>query len=1328
MMDEKAKIYSFGEFQLVLEERTLLRGGESVALQPKCFDTLAYLVENSGRVLEKDELIKTLWPDSFVEEGNLAQNIFVLRQVLGDDRNGHSFIKTIPRRGYKFVAPVALAEPASGNGVPVAYWGQHSPFRSLRAFEAEDSWLFFGREAEIGELLECLGRSPVLVVAGNSGCGKSSVLRAGLVSALNEGEGQEAAWRIAVFRPSANPFDYLAEVLPGLLAPELSAKEQAELIADCRKRFPADENALRDAVSALAGANRTEAGQTRVLLVADQFEETFTLTASKETRDRYIDLLLAAARPHGPVPVHLVLALRADFYANCLELAAAQAEPGLIDALLEDAGEEPGNLALLEHALGQLWSKCGGFGRRLTNSAYAEIGRLRGALGRHADEVYHGLRDEGQKRLAQRIFLELVTVGENAGVQDTRRTVRKKDLLALNGTPEETEQLLAMLASSRLISTSGEGEDAFAEVSHEALIREWPLLREWIAQNREELRLERRLLQSAEEWQALHCDSGALLQGARLAQAEEWLAGQVNASALVGEFVQVSVIAREAAEQKKLAARKREGVRLRWFASSLAVLFLIAAGAAVFTYHLQKLERSRAMAAQAQEMLGRDQGQAFNVAIHAWQTAKTEEARLAVLKAFPQSLARLTHSDAIASIAFSPDGKRIVTGGYDHLVKVWSGVDGHLLVSLTGHTEEVLKGCFSPDGRLIATASSDHTARIWDSQSGSLIRVLRGHDDAVTGAIFSADGQQIVTASNDHTARVWSTADGRLLFNLNGHSADIGNAVFSPDRQKILTTSYDHTAKIWNSSNGRLIASLNGHTGEIIYGEFSADGQRIVTCSWDHTARIWSSVDGHLLATLQHDGRVTSAVFSPDGERVASGSLDHTARIWNGRDGRQLAILKGKQSGIMQVRFSSDGRYIITSSEDSTNWLWNSWNGRALAVMESSERERRYSTMTQHGHQRSFLIDSVFSHNGERIAAITGGQSAQLWNTTASGQSLFILQGHTGEIMSAEFSPDSQLIATASVDSTARVWSSANGSLVTVLQGHANGLGSANFSANGRYISTASADKTARIWETSTWHLLCVLRGHTDQVWRAVFSPVAERIVTAGGDSTARIWRRSDGELLTTLKGGGIWRASFSPDGKVIVTTGRDNTARLWNSADGQLLATLEGSSPPLWVAEFSPDSQRIVTAGSDGTAQVWRTADHRLLMTLRGHSGLIGQAAFSADGQRIVTTSADHTCRVWNSSDGQLVAILEGHTDRFHGVQFSPDGQRIVTASLDHTARVWDSATGRLLAILPGHTDRVFDVRFSPDGHKILTGSWDRTARVWRVLTLDDIEKMLYQ
>ncbi|HET6841065.1 MAG TPA: winged helix-turn-helix domain-containing protein [Candidatus Angelobacter sp.] len=1312
MMDAKAKIYSFGEFQLVLEERTLLRGGEPVALQPKCFDTLAYLVENSGRVLEKDELIQTLWPDSFVEEGNLAQNIFVLRKVLGDDRNGHSFIKTIPRRGYKFVAPVALAEPANGN-VPAAYWGQHSPFRSLRAFEAEDAWLFFGREAEIGELLDRLGRSPVLVVAGNSGCGKSSLLRAGLVSALNEGGGEEAAWRIAVFRPSANPFDYLAEVLPGLLAPELSAKEQAELIADCRSRFPSDENALRDAISALAGANRVEAGPTRVLLVADQFEEIFTLTSSKETRDRYIDLLLAAARPHGPVPVHLVLALRADFYANCLEhaglsrcletnlynvprmgreqlreaiekrleLAAAQAEPGLIDALLEDAGEEPGNLALLEHALGQLWSKCGGFSRTLTNSAYAEIGRLRGALGRHADEVYHGLRDEREKRLAQRIFLELVTVGENAGVQDTRRTMRKKDLLALSGAPEDTEQLLAALASSRLISTSGEGEDAFAEVSHEALIREWPLLREWIAQNREELRLERRLLQAAEEWQALHRDSGALLQGARLAQAEEWLARHSEMSTVLREFLEASIAARVQAEGQRLRKQKAAATRAKRISWALAVLLLAGLSIAWFAH---RVERSRSLAAESGATQAHDHAAALALAIRAWRTAKTDEARVAVTTAFPQLLTTLKHDGVVVVSVFSPDGSRILTASSDHTARIWNCANGNLLATLD-HADSVTFAAFSPAGDRIVTASSDHTARIWSVTDGHLLAVLRGHLNAIGRAVFSPNG--------------------RLLATLQGHSLGVYLAQFSPDGQLIVTASYDGTARVWNVTNGRSVNVLQ-HDGFVQYAEFSPDGKRIATASWDHTARLWSSMDGRLLFVLHNDGPVTRAVFSPRGQRVVTIGYDKTARVWNVADGRLLFMLE-HEDRVEHAEFSRDGEYLVTAGYDQKARVWRSADGLLVA------------TLSGHTHA---VNHAAFSPSGDRIVTGSVDNTARLWSLNTAAL-VADLRGHRQSIADAEFSRDGQRIVTASMDHTSKVWRAVDGGLLFTLQGHTGVVRQASFSRDGQRIVTASDDHTVKVWRAVDGGLLFTLQGHTGLVRQASFSPDGQRIVTASDDHTAKVWRAVDGGLLFTLQGHTerIYQALFSPDGQLIVTASMDHTAKVWNTGDGRLLFTLPGS---VYQAAFSPDGQRIVTTGGiDHRASMWIVADGRLLATIG--DGQVTTAAFSQDGEYVITGGRDGTAQIWSGANFSLVATLRGHWYPLATAQFSPDGQSVLTASFDETARVWKAGDGHLQTILQTH-GMIAAATFSPDGQCIITGGTDETAHIWRIFTLHDMGNIL--
>jgi WD40 repeat protein/DNA-binding winged helix-turn-helix (wHTH) protein len=1353
MVVEKAHlVYEFGRFRLYAAQRILVHDGEPVALTPKGFETLLALVESKGRILEKDELMKTLWPGNFVEEGNLSQNIFLLRKALGDKRNGSRFIQTVPRRGYKFAASVKEIDAATlGNGFPGAaqsclpgdYWKRHSPFRGLQVFEPEDAWLFFGRNADTDELLVRLGRSPLLAMVGNSGSGKSSLVRAGLIPALRAGRLQSEGlsvdqWRIAVFRPSAAPFDDLAEVLPHQLAPELGLKEQAEFIADCRNKFPAGGDALRNAICALMNAI-TEKGNAHVLLVADQFEEIFTLTANPESRRRYIDLLLNACRLDSAFPVHLVLTLRADFYAHwlehaelsrCLEanlynvprmtheqlreniekrlaLAGAHAEPGLIDALLEEVGSEPGDLALLEHALGQLWERCGGPGCTLTNQAYAEIGRLRGALGRHADGVYQGLGDEKQKRLAQKLLLELVHLGEGGNVQDTRRRVPKEYLLAL-GAADEVERLLGRLTSSRLISTGREGEATFVEVSHEALIREWPALREWLAQNREELRLERRLVQLAEEWDGLNRDPGALLQGARLAQAEEWLAKHADAPALLRQFVQASVAARAEAQERELARQKAAASRLRWFSSVLAVLLLVAVGSAWFAYHQQVLEKSRAIAARSGELLPADHGRALDLAIRSWNIAKTDEARFAVAKSFPELLFTSNHDDAVYRAVFSPDGQRILSTSYDHSARLWNARDGHLLAILT-HDARVEHAEFSADGQRIVTASDDLTARVWNGTNGRLLAVLKGHKDKVWRASFSPDGKCVLTASFDHTARIWDGRDGRLLMKLEGHSDSVLGARFSSDGQRIVTVSQDKTARVCSSASGQLLVILQGHSGMLGYAEFSRDGQRIVTVSYDRTARVWNSADGRLLTILKHEGPVTRAVFSPDGRRVATASYDNTARIWNSEDGRLLATLK-HEGRVQHVEFSPDGRHIVTASFDHTARVWNSSDGRLLAILQGHSRE---------------VYHAAFSPSGDEIVTGSGDHTIRTWSLMA-GWSAAVLR-HGSAVMSAAFSPDGKLIATAA-GNAAQLWNTSDGHLQLTLPSHSDQVWQVAFSPDGKRIVTASKDRTARLWNSADGRLLFTLQGHTDQVGYAAFSPDGERIVTSGYDHTARVWNGADGRLLATLQGhtARVLRAEFSADGRRIVTASFDNTTRVWNAADGRLLYALRGHTDQVWMARFSPDGQRIVTAGKDHLARVWRGTDGKLLTAISSHTGEVIDAEFSPDNQRIITASFDQTARVWSSADGRLLVILRGHADALRRATFSPDGKRILTASYDNTARVWSSADGRLLATLQGHSGLLLHATFSRDGQHIATTSEDGTARLWQVLTLDDIERIL--
>jgi WD40 repeat protein/DNA-binding winged helix-turn-helix (wHTH) protein len=1367
-------VYSFGDFRIDRAKRVLLRRGQRVIVSPKCLDLLGFLLDNRNRLVEKDELLQRVWPESFVDEQNVKQNIYVLRRILGDDQNGNSFIQTVPRRGYKFIAPVIelnapVAESLAAQEPPAVerqYWRRHSPFRSLQVFEPEDAWLFFGRSSEIEELRDCLGRSPLLALIGNSGSGKSSLLRAGLIPTLQAGRSipsipSSDCWRIAFFRPSSAPFDYLAEVLSNQLAPELSLSEKTEFISDCRKKLAGGGEALRDAISVLVHPSNEGTRQNRVLLVADQFEEIFTLTPNRETRYRYIEALLAAARWDGPVPVHVILALRSDFYSHCLEhtglsrslaanlynvprmmqnqlretiekrlqITAAQAEPGLIDALLDDAGDEPGNLALQEHALGQLWEKCGGIGATLTNSAYSEIGRLRGALGRHADEVYESFNEAREKRLVERIFLELVQPGDGSNVQDTRRRVRKSELLSLD-VAEEIEYLLARLAGSRLIATGREGENTYVEVSHEALIREWPRLRDWLHHSREELILQRRLREAAEEWAALDKDSGALLRGARLAQGEEWLTQTPDVLPIVRDFLQACIAARDEAQRTQLETQKREAirqrsiaVRLRWSAFALAVLLLAAVGAIWYTYRIQLAEKSRTLAFHAVDMRDHDQGQALELALRAWRVARTDEARLAITKTYPQLVATLDHGNFVEAVAFSPDGQLILTTSDDQTAKLWRRIDGHLMTTLRGHTDKIISGKFSPDGQRIVTNSADNTVRVWSSGNGQLIATFRGHSGPVWSSEFSPDGQRIISASADKTAKVWNAADGRLLATFRGHADSVMRAQFSVDGRRIVTASSDHTARIWNGTDYTAIAILSGHKDAIAFVTFSPDGNRVLTASVDGTARVWDSADGRLLVILPHGAGVYGAAFSPDGRRIATAGVDHKGKVWNSSDGKLLAILDGHTDLVLHVTFSPDGDRILTDSTDATARVWNSLNGELLCTLNAPQQ----SAIKFQGYKLGVPWDSAFSPDGRLVIATLGDNAAHVWNVAAAGEAIAVLRGYGGAVFSAAFSPDGRRIVTAGADSRARVWSS-DGSLLSTLKGHTDFVYEATFSPDGRRIVTVSGDKTARVWNSADGRLLAILSGHEDQVYRAQFSPDGERIVTASGDHTARIWDAIDGRPLIVLRGHNdlVGRVQFSPDGRRVVTASWDHTARVWDSKDGRLLLSLEGHTDKVRGAQFSPDGKRIVTFSWDHTARVWDSVDGRLLAILTGHTDRVWDARFSPDGQRIVTASQDYTARVWNANNYALLNVLAGHSAGLMYATFSPDGQRILTASEDGTARAWESADGRPILTLQGHANLIYSATFSPDGQQIVTAGYDQTARIWRIVTLDDIRQAL--
>ena len=311
------------------------------------------------------------------------------------------------------------------------------------------------------------------------------------------------------------------------------------------------------------------------------------------------------------------------------------------------------------------------------------------------------------------------------------------------------------------------------------------------------------------------------------------------------------------------------------------------------------------------------------------------------------------HSDEIWSVAISADGRRIATGSEDNTAKVWDAGSGRELLTLKGHGAQVdstaatvsnAKGrsarvftvAFSPDGQRIVTGSTDNTAKVWEAVSGKDLLTLKGHNDWIMSVAFSPDGQRIVTGSADNSAKLWDSANGRELLTLKGHSGIISSVAFSPDGQRIMTGSYDHTAKVWEAASGRELLTLKGHSGDVGSVAFSPDGQRIVTGDYN-AAKVWDAASGRELLTIKGHDMLSSVAFSPDGQRIVTGS-DDTAKVWDVSSGRELLTLKGHTYWVRSVVFSPDGRRIVTGSADQTARVWEAATNQQVAAWQAEER------------------------------------------------------------------------------------------------------------------------------------------------------------------------------------------------------------------------------------------------------------------------------------------------------------------------------------------------------------------------------------------------------
>jgi WD40 repeat protein len=1123
-----------------------------------------------------------------------------------------------------------------------------SPYKGLTPFEDSelDVLFFFGRERE-RELVEAnLMASRLTVLYGETGVGKSSVLRAGVahhlrsVARTNLEERGEPGLAVVVFD------SWRDDPLKALR----SAVAEAVTLALGGSLLPPDEEGSLS--EALRMWQQVLDGDLYVIL--DQAEEYFLYHAGEDgvstfgvdfpavvnTSDLRVNFLLAIREDSlakldmfkGRIPNVLGNYLRLEHLDPHAARAAivepisqynrlvgeariVEIEPELVDAVLDQvvAGKvsvgpagrgviEGGNGVVrieapyLQLVMQRLWDEeHAAHSPMLRLETLRRLGGAEQIVSDHVDDALAELTT-AERDVAARIFDHLVTPS------GTKIAHEVGDLAKYAGTGEaELLPVLTKLGNERIlrsVATDG-GRDSRYEIFHDTLAE--PVL----------------------AWRAGH-----------EAQRE---------------------LDRERAESEKRHRRLLRVIALT------AVALLVMAGVTVFALTQRGQARSQARLAHARELaatavskLQVDPQLSLALAIDSARLKRTSEAedvlRQALIVAHERAI--LPSEGPVRAVSFSPDGSLVLTASDDGTARIWRA-DG-VLVHTLKQPGPLTAASFSPDATLVLTAGRDGTARIWRMDTGEPTATLR-HGGPVTSATFSHDGRAVVTTSEDGTARVWVAASGTPLLVVR-HGRPVRSAELDQDGRLLVTISSDRSGqslrvRLFALPGGRLLRELP--VKGVTTASLNRAGTLLATGSEDHTAAIWRVSNGarlHLFA--DHQGGVTDAVFGPGGRLLVTTSTDGATRVWDTRTGTRVALILGHVNAVNSASFSGDGKFLITASSDGTARVWEAATGRPEAVLR--------------GHTDS-VTEGAFSPTGRAVVTASEDGTARIWDPGTAPE-LRVLAVDSGPIRAASFSHDNRLVLTASDDRTARILT-ADGRLLHVLR-HSGPVASATFSPDDKRALTDGADRTLRVWSTDTGSLLRVARG-------ASTGPLAlsadGRLLAAPTESGAiRIWSAATFKPLRELKHGGPFTAaSFSPDGRLFATAGEDSLTRIWDARTGGLIHTLRGHKDVVASVQFSPDGKLLVTASRDHDARIWDVATGTMTVLLRGHFGPVFGASFSPDG-RWVVTAGPITAGLWQVSNGRLLFYLRGHTEPLTSASFSPDGSRILTSSRDGTLRTY--------------------------------------------------------
>jgi WD40 repeat protein len=679
---------------------------------------------------------------------------------------------------------------------------------------------------------------------------------------------------------------------------------------------------------------------------------------------------------------------------------------------------------------------------------------------------------------------------------------------------------------------------------------------------------------------------------------------------------------------------------------------------------LQDAEVQRVRAEENAQQLGRQQ-ELTQAALVTAEDFRLQAERVSASWALERGLTLLEQGEVARGMLTLGRSLQITPAGaadLQHVIRVnltaaYRRLPFHLLAILE-HNGEVPAVAFSPDGKILLTGGRASAPRRWDADSGLPIGAPLPHGGDIKAVAFSADGTLMATAGTDKTARLWEAATGKPFGKPLQHNHWVQAVAFSPDGKTVLTGSADGTARLWEAATGEPRGELRP-PGWVQAVAFSPDGKTVATGAASGVRFFEADTGKQVGEVMPHQGEVWAVAFSPNGRVLVTGGEEGAARLWEADTGKPLKLPLLHHGPVRAVGYSADGATLWTGGADGKVRLWD-----AAAL-------RPLGDPVQH----SSAVNAVaLSPDQRRLATGSADRKARLWEKAAPSSPGLRLR-HERLVYCVAVSPDGKTVATGSADRSVRMWDAATGEPVGNPLTHQSSVYQLAFSPDGQTLLTASSDKTARLWNVADGTPRGPVLGHAHEVYDVAFSPDGRTILTGCKDATARLWDAATGEPRGEPLRHPHWvhAVAFSPDGKTILTGCEDAIARLWDAATGRPLGEPLQHRGPVWAVAFSPDGKTIATGSWDGTARLWDAATRKPLGPPLPHRDHVLAATFSPDGKTIATGSWDGTARLWDTATGKPLGPPLVHQRTVRDVAFSPDGKTLFTASFDRTVRSWE-------------------------------------------------------